>query len=172
VIVFAGRRNSDEEGVLGLGFTILEAEGGAKVEAREREIKNLNLEESSKRLLIAYLYAGRELNAEAIMQLEEESNDPEVVRVLAELYLRTLLTDKAEKQYLRAIELSSENILGLALAHDRLGQIYEAFVKKGDQGKKDQAIQKYENAIKAYMDLKNWKMVGEIAGRLGGLQKP
>lgn len=172
VIVFAGGRNSDEEGVLGLGFRILEAEQAAKVKAREREIRNMNLQESSKRLLIAYLYAGRELYAEAIMQLEEGSNDPEVVRLLAELYLRTLLTDKAERQYLRAIELSRENILGLALAHDRLGQIYEAFVKKGDQGKKDQAIQKYENAIKAYMDLKNWKMVGEIAGRLAGLQKP
>ena len=166
VTIFAGDRNSDDERVLGLDFEVLDAQTAEKVKAREKEIKSLNLEETSKRLLIAYLYASHNLNAEAIMQLDEASVDQEEVRILAEVYLRIKLFDRAEAQYLRTVELSDGNELVRAFAYDRLGQISEVL------GKKEQAIQKYESAIGLYVGLGNWFKMREIGSRLEELQKP
>lgn len=166
--ILAGRRTSDDENVPGLDFTIIADTEGARVKAREAEINGLNVEETSKRLVIASLYARNNLNAEAIMRLDDGSNDPETVRLLADLYLNVLLNDKAEEQYRRLLQLAGANTLAKAGANDRLGQIYEASRIKE---KKDKAIQKYEDALSLYMDLKNWEMVSKLATKLGSLQK-
>jgi len=165
VTIFAGRRKSDDEGLLELDFSVLETQKAEEVKSRESAIRNLKLEDTTKRLLIAYLYAGYDLNAEAIMQLNEASNDQELVRLLAELYLRIMLLDKAEAQFLHAVELADGNEPGRAIAYDRLGQIAKAL------GKPEQAKQRYESAIRSFVDLENWTRMCEIGRRLEELQK-
>jgi hypothetical protein len=164
--IFGGKRTSEDEGVTGLDFTIITDTEAARVKAREAEINGLNVEETSKRLLIASLYARNNLNAEAIMRLDEGSSDPETVRLLADLFLRVLLNDKAEEQYRRVLQLAGANTLAKAGANEKLGQIYEA-----SRTKKDKAIQKYEDALTLYVDLKNWSMVNKLATNLVALQK-
>lgn len=167
VTIFAARRgNSDDELVPGLWFRILSPEDAEKVKARETEIKNLNLEAASKQLLIAYLYASYDLIAEAITLLKDASADQESCRALAELYIRSLLLDKAKEQYTKVVEMAAEDMPGRAAAYDRLGQIYEAWHDK------DQATQKYQNALKVYVDLEDWNKVSEFAILLSKLQKP
>lgn len=166
VRIFAGKRTSEDEGVPALDFTIIPDAEGKPIKAREPEINRLSVEDSSKRLLIASLYARNNLNAEAIMLLDERSTDSETVRLLADLYLKVLLIDSAEEQYRRLLQLTGANTLAKAGANDRLGQIYEA-----SRTKKDKAIQKYEAALTLYSDLKNWEMVSRLATRLRELQK-
>jgi len=139
---------------------------GARVKAQEGEINGLNAEETSKRLLIASLYARNNLNSEAIMRLDEGSSDPATVRLLADLYLKVLLIDRGEEQYRRVLQLAGANTLAKAGANERLGEIYEAAPTK-----KDKAIQKYEDALNLYTDLKNWERVCDLATKLRTLKK-
>lgn len=164
ISIFADRLKSDDEGVSGLEFTIIEAGEAAMVRARASEIKSLNVDETQKRLLSAYLYASHYLNAEAVMQLDKASSDPETVRLIAELYLKTKLVDGAAEQYLRLLELAGENSILKARANHRLGQIYQATHSK------DKASTKYEDALRLYLDLKNWVLVESLAHSLAELK--
>lgn len=167
VTIFAARRgSSDDEGAPGLEFRLLSAQDAEKVKSRETEIKNLNLEAASKQLLIAYLYATYNLFAEAITLLKDTAADQESARALAELYIRSSLLDRAEEQYSKVVEMAGEDLPARAAAYDRLGQINEAL------NKKDQAMQKYQNALKLYVDLEDWNKVSEFAIQLSKLQKP
>ena len=167
VTIFAARKgNSNDEGADGLEFRILSAQDAEKVKARETEIKNLNLEPASKQLLIAYLYSSYDLIAEAITLLKDPPADQESARALAELYIRSLLLDKARDQYSKVVEMATEDLPGRAAAYDRLGQIYGALYDK------EQAMQRYQNALKLYVDLEDWNKVSEFAIQLSKLQKP
>ena len=68
--VAAGNRSSDEESAAGLGFTLLKPDEAQAVKDGEARIRALGLSDAATRLLLANLYAGQGLTAEATNQLE------------------------------------------------------------------------------------------------------
>jgi hypothetical protein len=171
VIVVAGTRSSEEETLPGLGFTLLEPDEATAVRDAEAKIRALGLPDEPTRLLLANLYAGQGLNAEAIEQLEALSTttqEPTVLRSLGEVYLTIGLNRLAEKNYLLALNLSerANDVEGQALAQHMLGRIYEAL------GNADEAAQRLQKAKELYQPLGDTKTVRVIEQRLAGLPKP
>jgi Tfp pilus assembly protein PilF len=167
--VTTGDRASDEEGTPGLGFTILSADEAQAVRDAEARVKALGLDDAPTRLLIASLYANRELTAEAIEQLEALSNgsqEPAVMRLLGDLYLRIGLNYLAEEHYLKALEASrqADDVEGEAAAHHVLGQLYEAM------GNREAAVEHLQEAIALYEKLGDAATVKNIRERLAQIQ--
>jgi hypothetical protein len=130
LIVEAGERSSNEEPGNGLGFSILDGKQRSRVEKKQQRIERLGLPDGPTQFLIASLYAGDGLRAEAIQRFEKtfaEMKVAAVSRLLGDLYLEVGLTRQAEASYLKALELSkAENDEECQmLVHLALGSIYE-----------------------------------------------
>lgn len=168
--VSAAGRSSDEETEPGLGFSVLKADEAQTVQAAEARVRSLGLADAATRLLIANLYAGQGLNAEAIDILRDvarSANEPAVTRTLGDLFLKTSQTRLAEEAFLAAADLSTRagDIEGMAASHSALGLVYETF------GNKAQAIEQCNQAIASYQRLGDSKTVKQIQERLASLQK-
>lgn len=166
LIVSAGGRQSDEEAEPGLGFALLKSDKAKEVRDAEKKIHALGLPDAPTRLLIAYLYAAYDLNAEAIEQLEgisESLREPAPARLLGALYLAIGLSRHAEKHYLRALEFSRNvnDEEGQAIAHKELGRIYDEAL-----GVRNTATQHFESALKWYKNLGDQHTAGRIEEKL------
>src|SRR5262249_12158716 len=166
LIVSAGDHQSDEEAEPGLGFALMKSDKANEVRDAEKKIRALGLPDAPTRLVIAYLYAAYDLNAEAIEQLEgipETLQEPAPARLLGALYLAIGLSRHAEKHYLRALEFSRNvnDEEGRALAHKELGRIYDEAL-----GNRNAAIQHLESALKWYKKLGDQQTAGQIEDRL------
>jgi tetratricopeptide (TPR) repeat protein len=168
--VTTGAQTSDAESEPGLGFTMLKADEAQIVHDGESRIRNLALSDAATRLLLANLYAGQGLNAEAIALLEnstQSAREPVIVRFLGDLYLKVSLNRQAEDSFLQALDLSQKvsDIEGQAAAQNALGLVYEMF------GNKAEAIQRSQKAAEWYQKLGDSKTAKEIQSRLAALQK-
>jgi hypothetical protein len=166
LIVSAGGRQSDEEAEPGLGFALLKSDKAKEARDAEKKIHALGLPDAPTRLLIAYLYAAYDLNAEAIEQLEgisESLQEPAPARLLGALYLAIGLSRHAEKHYLRALELSRKvnDEEGQAIAHKELGRIYDEAL-----GARNAATQHFESALKWYKNLGDQQTAVRIEEKL------
>lgn len=166
VIVVAAGRSSEEGSEPGLGFTLLAADEAESVREAADRILALGLPEAAANLLIAHLYAGHGLDAEAIELLEEVSGDagpPPLLRKLGELYWRAGLVLEAERLYLEAARLSAEagDLEGQALARQALGTLYrEAFGLEGE------AERAFGEALELYRTLGDATAIEELEERL------
>jgi tetratricopeptide (TPR) repeat protein len=161
LVVTAGSLTSEDEATPGLGFSLLPAAEAEPVRASEKKIAALQLADAPTRLLIANLYAGHGLYAEAIQQMEglAGGQEPAVGRMLADLYLQTGLVRLAEQQYLDALALSEQagDLEGQALAQRALGDIYSQTLSNPDE-----AAQRWQQSLDLYERLGDVKMVEQL----------
>jgi hypothetical protein len=170
VVVTVDGQGSQQDRSPGLGFTTLTAEQARWLADAERQRKQLQLPETATRFLIANLYAARELNAEAIEQLEAlypTMHEAAVVRLLGDLYAVTGLIREAEKRYVEALSLTpADDLEGLGLTRKSLVQVYEGL------GLFDRAMASLAEAKKAYRRLGNAAMLRALLKDERRLKQP
>jgi hypothetical protein len=166
--VAAEFHSSDEDHSPGLGFVTLTADQARAVADEVTGINKFALPAPETCFLIANLYAARELYAEAIEQLQDlytTTRLPAVARTLGDLYKETGLSREAEGKYLEALSLQDTTDLeGVGLIQKSLAETYE------NLGIFDQAIARFEEAIKAYRLLQNAAMVDSLMDEKRRLQ--
>ena len=172
LIVEANGRNSEEEGLPNLGFTLLTAEETRQVRQKTDGIKRLKLSESLKRYMLASFYAKNELNADAIGILEREAESqrsPAALRLLGDLYLKLSLAYRAEAVYLNLLSknlTAQDTPAGKAITRHSLGEVYEIL------GNTQEAIKHYEEAGRLYRAVKNEDSRKLVESRLSDLRQP
>jgi len=183
LLVSTGEGESDDEQTAGRGFTVLPTCAGRRprvgrkapcleqqVRDEERRIRNFNLPDDSKRLLVAELYASKGLYAEAIEAMEKVSatvKAPAVKRRLGDLYTSIGLSREAERFYAEALSIyrTSNDPEAQALTLRSLALTYE------NLGVFDQARASYDEAIEVYEKLGDPAAVEELKrlrAKLGG----
>ena len=171
VIVAAGGRSSEDKVVPDLGVTIATPEEVSEIRAAEARINALDLPEGATQFLIAVLYATRKpevrdnFNAEAIERLENLSTslqEPAVLRMLGDLYLKIGVLGLAEERYVQAVALSRtlNDVEGQASGLQTLGMIYELM------GNKDEAVKQLHEAMALFQKLGDTTTVKEIETQL------
>jgi len=162
-------RSSQDEGLKGLGFSLLEEAEAGRVRADAERITGLGLSSEAEALALARLYAGHGLIAEAVEILEglveEGSQQAAIHQALADLYGEIGLTLLAEPRYLEAVELAEAegNVEGLAAAQACLGEIYAGL------NNAEEAVRWLSQAQANYERLGDAQRASEIAERLGEL---
>lgn len=156
-VVISGGLSSEQDRTPWLGFSTLTSDKERALAAEEIKTKRMQLPETQTRFLLSSLYAARELYSEAIEQLEDLYNtmkEPAVGRMLGDLYATVGLNREAEKEYLKALDLTAKNDLdGLGLIQKNLAQVYE------NLGALDRAIARLKEARNAYQRLRNRTIV-------------
>ena len=169
LIVEANGRSSREESIPGLGFTLLPGGEAKEVRREAQRIHEMGLPDAPTRLLIAYLYASLDLNAEAIEELEKlpkTLSEPSPVRLLGDLYLAVGLNRRAEERFVLALELSqkAKDDEGQALAHEALGLIYLGLGNKGE------ATRHLKSALESYKKLEDQQAAERIEKHMSELK--
>lgn len=172
LIVEANRRDSEEEGLPNLGFTLLTTTDAQKVRKKAAEIEHLALSGSLKTYMLASFYANNELNADAIAILERDlgsQQNPAAIRLLGDLYLKSGLLHRAETLYLSLLKpdvAALDTPAGSAITHHMLGEIYELL------GNTQEAIKYYVEAGKLYRSVNDQKSTTQVENRLSELRAP
>jgi len=170
LIVESDGQSSTREPGLGLGFSILRPDEAKAVAKEESRIVDLGLPTGPTQFLIAHLYAGYGLKAEAIQRLEDLSqafHAPAVARLLGDLYLAVGLTRRAEASYLSSLNLSkNDDDEGRMLADMSLARIYEEAL-----GNTKQAIQHLDAALAVANRIGDKQTAGEAEKKLTELKK-
>jgi hypothetical protein len=130
-------RSSQEEGIAGLGFSILSNADVTKLSIYEKQIAQLGISAIARGFLIANVFATMGLRSEAIDRLEQLATNvpsPATARVLGALYEGESLHRAAERSYLKASNLSaaSRDTEGQAIAAERLSEIYNMLGNVGE----------------------------------------
>ncbi len=121
--------SSQDEGVQGLGFTVVDAATALRIEANVARIMALELDAEGKELALGQYLAGEGLIAEAIETLEtlvqEVPAAPFPYRMLGDLYRQSGLNLLALEHYEAAVALAdtSDNLEAAALAREGLAEV-------------------------------------------------
>lgn len=158
-----GASSVDEQ--VSVEFRVLDAKDADDVRSASALISKQQLPEETKSLLLAYLYTGYYLRAEAIELLEPlavKSQTPAVHRLLGDFYQQVGLASLALPYYLQAVKRANSNqeLAELAAAQSGLGQVY---VTLGDKAK---AIENLKNALELYKKLGNQQRVIELQDQI------
>jgi hypothetical protein len=146
VVVQAGGRSSEEDEDPNLAFSLLPERQDVIDEAKK--IQKLPADKQTKALLVASLFNAHDLKYDALQTLKQLPNaeeDPESVRLIANLYLSTGLVRRAEREFLRLVGSSlkqRDSNEGQVLANTALGQIYESL---GNEAKSKQYFGAVDN---------------------------
>jgi hypothetical protein len=118
------RINSDEAGP-DLGFSLLSPDDAKRVTQIEQEIRNLEVADAAKHLLITNLYLSNGLRAEAMEILRNIPRFANTLHMLGDVYRETGLLELAERQYLDALSATEDNDLDTKGAIlESLGLVY------------------------------------------------
>jgi hypothetical protein len=164
-------KSSKEEGVAGLGFSLLPDEEARHVRADAAKIAGLNLTDEAKAFALAQLYAGRGLYTEAIERLDKMAEAgiqaANIYRALGDLYRRIGLSLLAETRYSEAVTLAetARDIEALAAAQAGLGDVYAAL------GNKDEAVRWLKQAQAGYDALGDSQRASGVSERLAEMSK-
>jgi hypothetical protein len=164
-----GKRSQDE-GVAGLGFSLMTADQAAPVLKSKAALNALNLSAEAEALALAQLYQGNNLTSEAIEVLNglasQQTQVAAVYRMLGDLYLQSSLNLLAADHYQRAIDLAqtAKDIEGQAVAQAGLGEAEDAL------GQKDRATAAFNQALENYKLLGDQKRIDEMTARIGQLK--
>jgi hypothetical protein len=162
-------KSSDDEGIIGLGFSLLSPKESKQILDAHNRIFDLKLAPDAETLALANLYQGNGLVAEAAQILEilaaNQSQASVVYRRLGDLYLQISLGLLAEKNYRIALDLSQTDgdIEGQAMAQNGLGEANAAL------GRIDEAKKWFNQALDIYKTLGDATLTGLITRRLGDL---
>jgi hypothetical protein len=163
-------KSSKEEGLPGLGFSLLDEETAQRVRADAETATKLEISEEAKTFVLAQIYAGHSLYAEAIEALEglveSGTRNANVYRSLGGFYRDVGLLGLAEKNYSEASSLAGSNgdIETFAAAQASLAEVYLA------QGRKGEAIGPFEKAKEGYETLGDTARASQIAEQVAKLQ--
>jgi hypothetical protein len=170
VVEDSNGKSSQDEGQVGLGFSLLNEAEAKKIQSNADRIGRLGLSNEAEAFSVAQIYAGNSLITEAIeileMLVEEGSQQASVHQVLASLYHQVGLLLLAEPRYLEAIELAKaqDNIEALADIQASLGALYDVL------GKEAEAIRLLASAETDYRTLGDTDKANRIADQLGELR--
>ena len=169
IVVADNGTSSPDEGVPDLSFSLLDEHNAQNKWAGAVKLTELNLSAEAEAFVMAKLYAGHNLIAEAIEMLEilaeGGSQKAAVYRTLGDLYRHIGLNLLAEDRYLTAIQLTdvADDVEGLATAQAGLGEVYVAL------GKVDEAIKWLTEAKAGYDALGDTERTSELENRLAEL---
>jgi hypothetical protein len=164
-------KSSKDEGLPGLGFSLLPDEEVQRVSAHAAKIQGLNLSESANTFALAQMYSSHNLDAEAIEMLEEltqqDHQTASVYRALGELYQQVGLLAMAESSHIHALEVAKSvgEVESIAAAQTGLGEVYMAL------GNKNEAIRWFTEARAGYESLGDLQRANQIGERLQELGK-
>jgi hypothetical protein len=162
VVVDSNGKSSQDEGLKGLGFSVLEEDEAERIRVDADHIAGLGLSSEAEAFAIAQFYAGHGLIAEAIAILgglvEEGSKQAAVHQALADLYASVGLNLLAEPRYLEAIMLAEAqgNAESLAASRASLGEVY---IKLNNT---DEATRLLTQARAGYEALGDTQRAGEL----------
>lgn len=161
--VESGSSSNEEESPV--TFRVLDARDADDVRSASALIYQQQLPEETKSLLLAYLYSGYYLRAEAIELLEPlaaKSQTPAVHRLVGDLYRQVGLASLAEPYYLKAVQLGNavQQLEELAAAQAGLGEVYVTL------GNKEKAIANLKRALEIYEKLNNQQRITELKEKL------
>ncbi len=145
-----------------VGFTLLDEPTKNIVLEAKKAIEEQGFSSEEKGLILAQLYRGYELYAEAIEVLEklvkQDSQIVAVYQLLGDTYLETRLPHFAKKPYEKALKLAreTENLSITANIQKGLGESYYSL------GNTDEAIQWLEKAKTSYEELGDSSQVQEL----------
>ncbi|MDJ0601049.1 MAG: hypothetical protein QNJ37_19670 [Crocosphaera sp.] len=145
-----------------VGFTILDEATQKTVLDAKKTIEQQSLSAEEKGLMLAKLYRGYELYADAIEVLEElvkqDSQIVSVYQLLGDTYFETGLPQLAKNPYKKALELTTgtENLSGKAEIQKGLGESYYSL------GNETEAKQWLEKAKTSYEELGDSSQVQEV----------
>lgn len=157
---------SQDEGVPGLGFRLLDESDAQRVRAAGEQVAGLALVDEAKALALAQIYISHALIAEAIDLVEPlaeaGSESAALHRTLGDLYRYTGLTLHAEESYTRALELAEadQDVEGEAAAQAALGEVYATL------GDAEKAVSCLEKAQSAYATLGDTQRASELGERM------
>jgi hypothetical protein len=164
-------RSSQDEGVAGLGFSLLgEAEAG-EIQGYAGRIAGLGLSQEGEALAQAQLYAGHGLYAEAIPLLEnlvaQDNRQASIHQALADLYAGIGLADLAEARYLAAVPLAEAegNAEASAAVRASLGKLY------ADANQQEEALRWLNQALAGYQELGDAQRVSELEAQIAKLSQ-
>ena len=155
-----GATSTDEAVV---GFQVLDESTQQTVLEAVKTIEQQTLSPEEKGILLAKLYRGYKLYADAVEVLEElvtqESQEVTVYQLLGKTYLDTGLPQLAKGYYEKALDLAnnSENIVLQADLASGLGIAY------GNLGEKEKAVELLEKAKVIYEELGDKELSKELA---------
>lgn len=156
-------RSSTEDPCKGLGFRVLSDEERAAVEGQAAEIEALELDEPTRRFVLAAYYAGQELRGEALVLLEELSgtlDTPAVHLGRGDLLREMAVSDGAAMAYQIALERAET--LG-----DKESQARAQVGLARTLTDKDKVKQHYEQAIALYETLGDKVQAEVLRGEKG-----
>lgn len=160
LIVEADGRSSAEEAGPGLGFSLLPIAEAEQVRADEARARALGLGDEATRLLVANLYAGHQMYAEALGVLNDGAapSQPALARLTGDLYLTVGLVRRAEEAYIAALGLSTAagDREGQALTERGLATVYRLL------GNAQEADGHFGSARALFDTLGDRQAVGEI----------
>lgn len=170
VVEDSNGNSSQDEGRVGLGFSILPEDEAEQVRTYENRITGLNLSSEAETYSTAQLYIKEGLVAEAIQILEtmveQGSQQATVHQSLADLYAQIGLLLLAGPRYKEALELAEAqaNVEVIAALQAGLGNLYVGL------GNEDQAIQWLTQALTGYEALGDVEAVNAVRRKLEMLE--
>ena len=165
VSVLANSDSSSEEEAE-VGFTVLDEQKEKDILAHIEAVKQQGLTKGAEGLILAHLYRGNDLNAEAIQVLEElvkEGNESiSVYQLLGDIYQQVGLSLQAKETYSKGLALTKnvENIAGKAAIQAELGEVEYAL------GNEDEAIQWLEKSKADYVLLEDESQIEKLEQRI------
>jgi hypothetical protein len=166
VVESSNGKSSKDEGLPGLGFTLLPTEVAQKIRSQEARLDALKLPSGANTFARAQLYAGQGLYAEAIELLEkaaqQEKQPANIYLALGGLYQQTGLFSLAEARYMSALDAANQvnDAESLAAAQHGLGQVYTSL------GNKTEAAGWLNKSKSGYENLGDQQQVKKITEEL------
>ena len=167
VVADNGTSSEDEENASRDNwFIVLEEEEAKALQEQVAVVQQQELSKEKKGLILAYLYRGNKLNAEAIEVLEElvksGSQTTIVYQLLGDIYQQVGLSSMAKQVYGQGLGLTTEeeNSEVKAMMQWGLGEVEYTL------GNRDEAVEWLEKAKASYSALGEETQVEELAKRI------
>ena len=154
-----------------VGFTVLDEKTKNIVLEAKKTIEEDSLSEEEKGLILAQLYRGYELYADAIEVLEElvkqDSKLVTVYQLLGDTYFQTGLPQLAKKPYEKALQLATET-KNLSVTADLQKGLGESHYSLGNEIEAKQWLEKAKTSYEELGDSSQLQAVDEIINLISG----
>ena len=170
VIVASNNTSSQNEGIFGLAFSLLDANQAQEVKTAVQTISQQELPQDVRAIALVHLYRSYNLIAKAIKTLEmlvEQGTETTLVyKLLGDSYRQIRLNLQAKDAYVKAVELAkAEDIEEKADAQASLGEVY--IILKDI----DKAIGSFDEAMMKYKFLGDLEQVKKLNQKLADLNR-
>lgn len=160
------------ENAQGAGVVVLTEREVQEVAAEVRRLEQLAVDDATRRLVLANLYASRGLYADALALLEGLTNSPAQpapLRLLGDIYLAIGLPDLAAAPYTQARDVAAQtgDRLAQAQANRMLGTVYS---RLGSEENRKRTVEHYQRALQFYEEVGDAAAQKELRQLLSALE--